>query len=172
MEFSLSLKREAFLHNEIWSKGMGSLVVARQKPAGTIDAGVFLLDVYCLGVKNAFYKIFSNKEFEEKFMPSCFPSGDFLRVELPYARKLIEDSVNYAKSLGFPPNRDYKKALKVLGGIKSSDSEETFTFGSNGRPLFIAGPTDTRQKINMIMKKLALTCGEGNYDYLLPADVC
>ncbi len=40
----------------LWDEGLGYLVIARQEPDGGISYAVFLVDVYCLGVKNAFWR--------------------------------------------------------------------------------------------------------------------
>src|SRR5687768_500722 len=41
----------------LWKQGMAQLLVSRRLPEGDVAAAVFLLDVYCLGVKDAFSKI-------------------------------------------------------------------------------------------------------------------
>src|SRR5712692_6543325 len=49
-----------------WNKtsdgpNLTQIVVARQAPTGKIAAGVFLVDLACLGVKNAFAKVFPSR---------------------------------------------------------------------------------------------------------------
>ena len=38
---------------EIWETGIGDLAIARQESDGQLVFGVYLVDVFCLGVKNA-----------------------------------------------------------------------------------------------------------------------
>ncbi len=48
---------------ELWDSGMGSVLIARKMPDGELAIAGFLLDVFCLGVKNAFWKIIPPDEF-------------------------------------------------------------------------------------------------------------
>src|SRR5438046_2297230 len=48
----------------LWSEGLGSVWLSRQLPDGSIAAAVFMVDRYCLGVKDAFRKIFSRFDYE------------------------------------------------------------------------------------------------------------
>ena len=55
----------AFVTEPLWSHGMGSLLVSRQLPGGRVAFGSFLIDRYCLGVKDAFGDIFSDDAYAE-----------------------------------------------------------------------------------------------------------
>ena len=41
---------------ELWSEGLGYLAIARQDAGGMLVFGVYLVDVLCLGVKDAFWR--------------------------------------------------------------------------------------------------------------------
>lgn len=41
----------------LWSSGIGNLLIARRMPDDRLAIAAFLVDVFCLGVKNAFWKI-------------------------------------------------------------------------------------------------------------------
>jgi hypothetical protein len=56
---SVSNKRppEAFRSSSFKKQGIGHVVITRFKAGGTeVDAGVFLVDAYCLGVKDAIFR--------------------------------------------------------------------------------------------------------------------
>src|SRR5437868_4906624 len=40
----------------LWEDGIGYLLIARQESEGGVVFAVYLVDVYCLGVKNAFWR--------------------------------------------------------------------------------------------------------------------
>src|SRR5262245_40463163 len=56
---------EALVPEDLWHSGLGQVILARQHPDGRIACGGFLVDVFCLGVKNAFWKLLPPSEFEE-----------------------------------------------------------------------------------------------------------
>jgi hypothetical protein len=47
---------QAHVGSELWDEGIGYLAIARQGADGQFVFAVFLVDVYCLGVKNAFWR--------------------------------------------------------------------------------------------------------------------
>jgi hypothetical protein len=45
----------AFYSSDLFELGIGYVMVCRFKATGACEAGVFLVDVFCLGAKNAFF---------------------------------------------------------------------------------------------------------------------
>lgn len=150
--------------------GLGEVVVVRPKSGGRLAIGVFLVDVYCLGVKNAFYFEVDGSEldglldrvFRSSPEPPDLHSG-------AWGRKLVERAVDYARKLGFAPHRNYKKAARVFGGIDPKECAEVFTFGHQGKPLFIAGPNESQEKCRLIRRILERKCGVGGSNFIQPA---
>src|ERR1700677_4805026 len=46
--------------------GIGWVVAERHLPSGSVGTSVFLVDVWCLGIKDAFFRVMSPREFEEQ----------------------------------------------------------------------------------------------------------
>lgn len=158
---------EAFHSENLFETGMGYVVVSRFKTNGLVEAGVFLLDVYCLGAKNAFFSRLSIEEYETQLLDSAFAKSPRVKIEPCCARKLVEDAVAYAQRLGFAPHADYKAGCRVFGGIETNGCKRTFPFGCKGKPLFISGPNDSEEKSHRILSILKRSCGEGNFDYIV-----
>ena len=47
---------QSLVASEIWDEGIGYLVIMRQGPDEQLIFAAFLVDVYCLGVKNALWR--------------------------------------------------------------------------------------------------------------------
>jgi hypothetical protein len=156
---------EAFISSKLFEAGIGHVVVSRFKSEGRVESGVFLLDVYCLGVKDAFFTILHVSEHEERLLDRVFRDGR-QALSPACARKLVQDAISYARTLGFEPHSDFKQAARVFGGIAADECQTPFTFGKDGKPLYIQGPHDSPVKAERIMKLLHAKCGEGNYHYL------
>jgi len=158
---------EAWHGATIFKAGIGQVLICRHDiNKAETEAGVFLVDMHCLGVKNGFYtrfptsslaemreKIFRNEDGGVPISPAC-------------ARKLVEDAVAYAHSLGFAPHADYKHAARVLGGLNARDCDQVFTFGRDGKPLYTQGPHDSDAFAHRVITVLRSRLGEGNYYYI------
>jgi len=160
---------EAFHSASLFEAGIGQVVVTRFKASGASETGVFLVDVYCLGVKNGFFVKSEPGEYET-LLQRMFAESEPVPLGAPCARKLVESSVAYAAKLGIPPHRDYKKACRVLGGINARDCETEFVFGKDGKPFYMQGPNDSPAFVRKVLFNLENRCGEGNYHFTCEAD--
>jgi hypothetical protein len=162
---------EALRSAKLFDSGCGYLVVGRFKADGRVEAGFFLLDVFCLGVKDAgFHRFNSVADYQESLLDRLFRDEEPVRMTPTAARKLAEEAVSYARGLGFSPGVDYKKASRVFGGITTADCHEEFVFGKDGKPFYIQGPSDPPARAERILHVLEARCGEGGYHYIVAAD--
>jgi hypothetical protein len=162
---------EALRSAKLFDSGCGYLVVSRFKADGRVECGFFLLDMFCLGVKDAgFHCFYSMADYQESLLDRLFPDEDPVRMTPAAARKLAEDAVSYARGLGFSPGADYKKASRVFGGMTAAECDEEFMFGKDGKPFYIQGPSDSPARVERILRVLEARCGEGGYHYIIAAD--
>jgi hypothetical protein len=154
---------------DIFSGGCGHAIIARKLPDGRIAVGFFLLDVFCLGVKNAFFTVASPEEFEE-ILADRFRQPRLESVSPAYARKLVEGAIAYARDLGFEPHRDIRDASVVLGDIDPNACTETFTFGKDGKPFYISGPYESQARIRHVIAQLRRRCGPDGAHFIVRAD--
>jgi hypothetical protein len=159
---------EALRSVNLLDDGCGYLVISRFKADGHAEAGFFLLDLFCLGVKEAgFHQFSSFTDLQEDLLDLLFGEDEPVRMMPPAARKLVEDAVAYARDLGFSPATDYKKACRVFGGISTGDCDEEFVFGKEGKPFYIQGPSESPASCEEILRVLETSCGKDGYHYIL-----
>jgi hypothetical protein len=158
---------EAFMSANLFQAGIGYVVVSRFKSQGIVESGVFLIDTYCLGVKNAFFARMGEHDYQADLLNRIFSEDTRESIEPACARKLVEDAENYARRLGFSPHSDYKQGCRVFGGIDSAACTRSFSFGKNGKPLYIQGPNDSAEMAHRILNLLKARCGQGNYEYIV-----
>ena len=156
--------------DSLFSSGMGHVVIARFKSGGRVELGVCLLDLYCLGVKNAFFHQCDEAELEELLDRFFRSSGESEEHSGAWGRKLVEGAAAYARRLGFAPHRHYKRAARVLGGIDPKACSDTFVFGQNGKPFFIAGPNDNPARCRLIISVLTKKVGADGFHVKMPAN--
>ena len=143
-------------------RGLAQVVVLRQVPDGTMLLGAYLVDVFCLGVKNAFSAPLKNDEVRP-FLDQC---PDALQ-EIPYedARSVILGAIEFARQFGFEPDESWKASNTLVEAHRLFTPR--FNFGKDGQPLYIQGPQDDARKI---MKRLAPFIREGSAHYIVAAD--
>lgn len=149
----------------LFETGMGTVVLARTLPDGSLAMASFLLDVFCLGVKDALYRQAFAHDIDE--MKDTFGVSDpLLPADPSYARKLIREAVAYARSLGFEPHRDFADAEPLFGDISADASDATFTFGRDGKPLYLAGPLDAPAVVERRLAQLTERLGPDGFEFV------
>jgi hypothetical protein len=151
---------DAIIAADLFANGIGLVGLARALPDGDVALSAFLVDVYCLGVKNAFYRVVSPEEWGqfvegmelEKIHPSCL-------------RKLVEGAVAYARDLGFPPHADYARAATLFGSIEAAVCPVRYTYGQNGKPFYVSGPDETPAQVRRILNTLTRRLGADGFHF-------
>ena len=159
---------EALVPAKLFELGMGNLVFSRSLPDGRIALAVFLLDIFCLGVKNAFVAIVARDEYAKR-LRSWSPTEILQPMQPTCFRKLVEGGVAYAHELGFNPHVDYDVARQIFGDVQATDCPTHFEYGHDGKPFYISGPHETAAQVRNIMEHLERRLGPGNFDYLVLA---
>ena len=161
-----------FLHcyttSVLWDEGMSHVVVSRLLESGNVAFAVFLLDVYCLGVKDVMFDIVSRNRYDRLLYDKLLREYDAVTLEPAAARKLIEGAVAFAREHGLPPHRDYPKAKLIFGDVDPNACGDEFVYGKDGKPLFIAGPHDGLSRCRQIVDTLTAHCGPDGFHYILP----
>lgn len=157
---------QCLVASNLFDMGIGHVVVAREVALGQVAAAMFLLDVFCLGVKDVFYGTFSPGGYRER-VELLLRDVSVGHLPAPDARVLVEGAVAYAEVLGIPPHDEYRVAQRIFGGIHRAIDHPGYAYGKDGKPLYVAGPNDTPAKSRRILRALEESCGPGGYDYIL-----
>jgi hypothetical protein len=158
-----------WIGNSIAEQGIGWVVLSRAMPNGTVAAASFLVDSYCLGVKNVHAEILPRSDYDHKYLRKMMSDRPSRSAAPAEARKLLEQAVAYARELGFSAHPDYSRTMILFGDINAADSDAPFEFGKNGKPFFVSGPNDSTERCKQIVAILHKACGPGQYDYVVVA---
>ena len=146
--------------------GIGSVVIARPIPRGQTVMVVFLLDMFCLGVKDVVFRTGSLADLRE-LVAKVGRSSALHPIAPGECRSLVEAAVRYAEGLGLPPHSDYRKVVGIFEGIESLPLPDKYQFGKDGKPLLVNGPFDTEARLNVIQRALVKSVGEGNFHFAM-----
>jgi hypothetical protein len=161
---------ECLVPRGLFDLGLGNIVISRKMPNDHIGFAIFLVDVFCLGVKSCLFAALPRGEYERKL-------GDFRQAEglepmqPACAVKLIEDAAAYAQDLGLSPHWEYATIKKIFGDINPGICPQEFKFGKDGKPRYISGPHETMADSERIVDILNKKLGPGGFDFMLKVDL-
>lgn len=142
--------------------GIKQIIVTRQKTGGKLVVGFFLIDLFCLGLKDTFYREFDDEEELEDMVFSKLPYEiNEQEIDPTYAQNLVYGAIEYAENLGFSPHKEFKVSEYILDDIEELEYIE-IEFGKDGKPFYLPGENDNIVKNLMI---LDANVGKGNYNY-------
>ena len=145
----------------IFEMGMAVVAVVRQMPSGKFCVANFLLDVFCLGLKNTDYRFAITEDELEEYLEELFQKfSGYIPIDNIEANNLIYGAIDYAKDLGFKPQKDWVITKFFLNEDYITDLIDTIPFGKDGKPFYISGPYDN---VSFVMNTLRKTVGEGNF---------
>ena len=156
---------ECLVSDSLFDIGIGNVIVSRKLPNGFIGAAFFLVDVFCLGVKDAFYDVLSPAEYD--FRLSGLQHETFRAIDPTCARKLVEGAEAYARDLGFTPHADYQRARQIFGDLDATVCPTHYVFGKDGKPFFMSGPYDTPARCRRIIDTLTRHCGPEGFHFVV-----
>jgi hypothetical protein len=141
----------------------GLVVVVARELGSSVRVCEYLVDTWCLGVKNAL----GPKQVERRKLPAfcagAFRSYPGIPVEAPLVlvQRIVFGAIGYARGLGFEPHTDFAKAAGHLG---EWDGVCDLEFGRDGMPTYIEGPHDDTWRI---MHTLRQNVGDGKFHYVV-----
>ncbi len=157
------------LINPAWrDDGLATITISRRQPDGNLVFGLFLMDIYCLGLKNTFCNAdFSISRYKTELLRKIYPDENPVQCPISLAHQIIYGGIAFAWQFGFKPNKDFKLSQYVLDDEDSVGPCEDIEFGKDGEPFFVAGPDDN---VEHIMRQLESKVGNGNFKYIYGID--
>ncbi len=160
------------LVNDDWKdNGIANVIVARKHSNGNITLAIYLVDLYCLGVKDTMY-MFNIDENSYRERLHNFPGGSVLsEIDYTLAHNIVFAAIEYAGDYGFSPHKTFTSVTKYM---LEEDTDEIelidIECGLDGKPSFFEGPNDNSSTVSRILKQLERIAGKGNYDFTMIND--
>ncbi len=146
--------------NEGWAEsGFASIIVSRNHINGNFTFAVYLVDLYCLGVKDTFYESNVNTEFTE-LLDKFMRQQQVEEIDYALTHNIIYGAVEYAEDLGFKPHKGFEISQYVLEEDDDRVELIDIQFGLNGKPAILLGKE--KHPANIITT-LERTVGKGNF---------
>lgn len=126
--------------------GLATVMVVRPDQRSRSLVCVYLVDTFCLGVKNVIGPETVSNNRLPKLRYTVFAGYDELPVHAPLelAQHLVFGAVKFAREFGFEPHPDFAAAADHLGAWSGRCPIQ---FGYKGSPFYIQGPHDDVESI-------------------------
>lgn len=157
---------EEDLEEDSEAGGIAMVTIARSEGYNRYTVCSYLVDYWCLGVKDTLGpRKLNQSDFKQfiSFSYAQFPE-DAVEISLEQAQAIVFSAVEFAENLGFKPHHDFEETKAHLG---EWNGEPKIECGRNGKPFYISGPFDNPEHI---LHKLQKNAGEGNYHYAVGVD--
>jgi hypothetical protein len=156
--------QHCFLTESVFDVGMGTLVLARGATPHYVALSSFLIDTFCLGIKDVMFESVESEVFE-MYMDATDAGSPTVSVDPSYARKLLRDLAAWSQSIGFVPHRDFAAVERMFGDVSADASDAVFRFGRDGKPVYIPGPNDTAPLIRRRIEQLQKCLGNNGFGF-------
>ncbi len=156
--------QHCFLTESVFDVGMGTLVLARGATPHHVALSSFLIDTFCLGIKDVMFESVESEVFE-MYMDATDAGSPIVSVDPSYARKLLRDLAAWSQSIGFAPHRDFAAVERMFGDVSADASDAVFLFGRDGKPVYIPGPNDTAPLIQRRIEQLQKYLGDDGFGF-------
>jgi len=158
-----SLPIDECLVTEGWEDaGICNVVIARKHKTGNYTTAIYLIDLYCLGLKDTGYQFnVSPEDFDFLKM-----DRNWINCEYVLAHNIIYGGIAFAEDYGFKPHKDFAITRFILEEDDEQVELMDIDFGLDGLPCYMRGPYDNDAKVKGIEATLLRTAGPGNYSIM------
>ena len=151
---------ECLISDDWEDAGICNILVSRSHKNGNFTVGVYLVDLYCLGVKDAWYQ-FNISPADYDYMKNNL--GNLIECDYTLAHNVIYGAVAYAEDYGFKPEKGFDITQFILEEDDDHVELMELEFGLNGMPCYGYSPDDDPSEVKRIKATLERTAGPGNF---------
>jgi hypothetical protein len=140
-QLSISYPLYLCLATKGWqSESLAQTMLVRTMSNGRYIFGMYLIDVWFLGVKNCDIKVDISLAEVVAIKEAMEMNQDLIPISYEDLRSLVFGSIRYAYDQGFAPHDDWEYSKHMLEPDRPFNDK--FEFGCNGKPCYIQGPYD------------------------------
>ncbi|GAB1453949.1 hypothetical protein MASR2M47_40050 [Draconibacterium sp.] len=163
---------ECWINSDWEESGVANIVIARMHTNGNITFCLYLVDLYCLGVKDSFFQFNIIHAEYKNFLEKLEDKMDMELTEYVLVHNIILSGVEYAEEFGFKPYKDFTSVTQFMLEEDTDDIELIeIECGKDGKPLYIQGPYENTATANKIIKQLEHIAGKDNFHFIQELDL-
>jgi hypothetical protein len=154
----------AWVQRDWQQYGIASLVVARTQPDNDIVFGRYLVDTFCVGLKDTFFGVnLELNQFHNDALPRLYSGEPPMTISIELAHEIIHGAIEFAEAIGFRPHRLFQRTKNILDAEDTHPRSGIIEFGHLGKPTYIPAPSDNQR---MVLNRLVQNVGIGNFNFV------
>lgn len=153
------------LVNTEWQEnGLAHIAVMRRHPMGTHTVGFFLVDTFCKGVYDAFYRFsIDDSEIDDLYEKFSSFGQEMEEVDYSVAHNIIYGAIAFAEEAGIMPCKEFNIVKYILEDDTDDVPLIEYEFGRNGKHFLLAkNQFEANQYLPLLRKNLG-----DNFDYTI-----
>lgn len=159
---------ECWLSSDWEESGTASIFVSRIHTNGNVTFAMYLIDLFCLGIKESLYYFNQTKRDYNNFLNKMKENVRIEKVDYLLVHNIIFAAIEYADELGFKPTKHFTSVSQY---ILEEDTDEVelmdISCGCNGKPMFIKTEFMSNGEAKRVIAQLDRSVGKGNYSVIL-----
>jgi hypothetical protein len=120
---------ECYVNPDWQDKGLASIIVLAKTPGGRCAYAGFLVDVWCVGLKDAWGKSEASAAEIQELRERAVRHMAGVRLSVEEARRLVAGGVRFSQQNGFRLPDHWQKWVSVFGEMGPPDSVDLTGFG-------------------------------------------
>lgn len=133
--------------------GMAHVIVTRVRPSGNLVMAAFLVDTFCLGVKDAgYHENMTPSDFEE-YLNNYKKGMGLEEISYNEAHNIIYGAMAFAEDGGIEPSKEFYPAGYVLEEDTDDIPLIEYDFGKNGKHFLVVNSDKKEMPYYHILKK-------------------
>lgn len=155
-EKARTLKIKAcYITDDYDTSGLGIIVVAREHTGGNVTFGTYLVDKFCLGVKDTTYRFRMDAYDFEDYLDSMNGMTEISEISYEEAHNIIYGAVEFAREAGIEPHKNFSLTQYIL----EEDTEDVplieYEYGKDGKHyLFVDSQLEASKYLPTLRKNL------------------
>lgn len=137
---------KCYINPEWQEEGMAHIIITRERAGGLTVFASFLVDTFCLGVKDADYAIDFTPEEVEEALSHFKESHELVETDYYSVHNLIYGAVEFAEEAGIEPSKEFATASHILADDNDDIPLIEYDYGRDGKHFLIIGPEGKERK--------------------------
>ena len=161
--------------NKNWQElGFATIVVTRMHSNRNITHGMFIVDMLCLGIKDAFWMFNEKPQDFKAFMDKqiiAFDTGfPMIKISYTLGHNIIYGAIAFAEEIGFHPYKNFELTKYILEEDDESVDLIDLKFGHKGKPLYVSSSVNP-DEARRVKAHLEQRLGSGNFNFIKEEDL-
>lgn len=156
---------KCYVGDDIEKMGEAHIIVSRKHTGGRVSMAVFLVDIWCVGVKDSFYRL-RMEDYEFQDLIDSYSMG-LRECSYEEAHNWIYGAVAFAEDAGIKPDKSFNITRYMLEEDDDNIPLIEYDFGKDGKHFLMAASHLEASRYLPLMEK---NLGKGNFDFAIDTD--